>query len=255
MSTLLGVGRYLEVAQVAGARLLDLADEAGEDTKVPSCPAWTVRALVAHQAMVHRWATATVNGTNPRDERNQTDIRKNVEDLRGFFEEGLAFLVDAIREAPEDLKVDTFLRNAPSPREFWARRQAHETTLHSIDALSAVLGRVPSSDEAAVSLDVATDGIDELLRGFYTRGKSGLFDGERYDIAVTPDDVDRTWLVHVDHSLTVTENGAADGAAVVISGSAAQIHLGLWNRGDELHVAGRTEVLDRWRETQQIRWG
>ena len=254
MSTLLGVDRYLEVAQAAGARLLDLADEAGEDSKVPTCPAWTVRALVAHQAMVHRWATATVNGTNQRDERNQTDIRKNVEDLRGFFEEGLGLLVDAIGDAPVDLKVDTFLRNAPSPREFWARRQAHETTLHMVDALSAALGRVPTSEEAALELDVASDGIDELLRGFYTRGKSGLFDGERYDIGVAPNDVDRTWLVHVDRSLTVTENGPVDGAAVVITGTAAEIHLGLWNRGDELAVSGRTEVLDRWRETQQIRW-
>ena len=43
-------------------------------------------------------------------------------------------------------------------------------------------------------------------------------------------------------------------AAVAISGTAAAVHLGLWNRGDELTVSGRTDVLDRWRDTQQIRW-
>jgi uncharacterized protein (TIGR03083 family) len=234
--------------------MLDLADTAGDDARVPTCPSWTVRALLAHQAMVHRWATATVRGTDPRNERTQTDLKNNVDDLRSFFAEGVDLLTNAIEAAPVDLDVDTFLRNAPSPREFWARRQAQETTLHMVDALSAVLGRVPTAAEADLDADVAVDGIDELLRGFFTRGKSGLFDGERYDIAVLPTDAERRWLVHVDETLTVTPDGATDDAAVTISGSAAEIHLGLWNRGDGLRVEGRSGLLDRWRETQQIRW-
>ena len=33
--------------------------------RVPTCPEWTVRDLLAHQTMVHRWATAHVRGDDP----------------------------------------------------------------------------------------------------------------------------------------------------------------------------------------------
>ena len=97
----------------------------------------------------------------------------------------------------------TFLKDAPAPREFWARRQAHETTIHMVDAQSALLGRVPSTDEAGISSAFAADGLDELLRGFFTRGKSKLFDGKPFVTVVAPDDVDRRWVLRVDERLSV----------------------------------------------------
>ena len=48
-----------------GAALDVAARAAGVDAPVPSCPAWDVRALLAHQTMVHRWATAHVRGEDP----------------------------------------------------------------------------------------------------------------------------------------------------------------------------------------------
>jgi len=38
------------------------------------------------------------------------------------------------------------------------------------------------------------------------------------------------------------------------TGTAAQIYLGLWNRGTEITSAGRTDVLDRWHRVQRVRW-
>ena len=96
-------------------------------------------------------------------------------------------LLAALRDAPEDLEAMTFLKDAPSPRRFWARRQCHETTIHMVDALAAAKARLPTTDEAAVDDALAVDGIDELLRGFYTRGKSKLYDGEAFTMAVVPD--------------------------------------------------------------------
>lgn len=168
MSAALDIDRYLEVLQTSGARFVASARRAGEATKVPTCPSWKVRALVAHQAMVHRWATATVLGDDRSALLSQTEIRKNVDDLEQYFAAGVAGLVDALRAAPEDLVVETFLRDPPSPRVFWARRQAHETTVHAVDAQSAELGRAPTAAEAGIDLDVAVDGIDELLTGFFT---------------------------------------------------------------------------------------
>ena len=151
----------------------------------------------------------------------------------------------------------TFLNDAPPPREFWARRQAHETTIHMVDALAASLGRLPTSAEVDIGPRLATDGVDELLRGFFTRGRSKLFDGTEYSVAVVASDLDRLWILHVGERLTVEpDGGRADGHRVecTIRGTAAELYLALWNRGDEVGVEGRTDVLDRWRATQRIRW-
>jgi uncharacterized protein (TIGR03083 family) len=256
MPTSLTLDDHLAALESAGARQIALAEKAGLDADVPTCPAWTCRSLIAHQAMVHRWADAHVRGEDPGAVMNETDTAAKVDDLPAYYREGLARLVDALRAAPADLSAMTFLKDAPAPREFWARRQAHETTIHGIDALAATLGRWPTTAEADVDRAVAVDGIDELLRGFFTRGKSKLFDGTELDVAVVPTDSDRRWLLHVAEKLTVEPGDATDGsgAAATISGPAAAIYLALWNRGDEVQLTGDAGLLDRWRTSQRIGW-
>ena len=51
--------------------------------------------------------------------------------------DGAIDLVTALVRAPDDLEAPVFLHDAPAPREFWARRQCHETTIHAVDALAA----------------------------------------------------------------------------------------------------------------------
>jgi hypothetical protein len=136
-------------------------------------------------------------------------------------------------------------------------RQAHETTIHMVDALAGALGRVPTTAEADLEAPLAADGLDELLRGFFTRGRSELYDGTGYDIAVVPSDSDRRWLLHVGPRLTVEPDQAgtaSDTPASTLTGTAAGLYLALWNRGSEVEVGGRTDLIDRWRATQRIRW-
>ena len=76
--------------------------------------------------------------------------------------DGHAALVTALRCAPPDLSVATFLP-APSPLHFWARRQAHETAIHRADA-DAACGEL-----STYAPEFAQDGIDELLHGFAAR--------------------------------------------------------------------------------------
>ena len=257
MPTSVTIDQHLAGIDTAGQRLLELALSAGLQAKVPTCPTWTVDALVAHQAMVHRWATAHVRGDDRAEVPNQTELRRTVADLPTYYRDGLSGLLAALRDAPDDLRAMSFLNDAPSPRRFWARRQCHETTVHMVDALAAAKGRLPTTDEAAVDDALAVDGIDELLRGFFTRGKSKLYDGEAFTVAVVPTDADRRWVLHVDERLTVDPGDppvAGDGAAATISGSATALYLALWNRGDEVEIAGRSELLDHWRATQRITW-
>ncbi len=254
MPTSLTFRQHLETLRSSADRLGRLAASVDEGTGVPTCPGWDVRALLAHQAMVHRWATANVTGTDTDAVPSETTVRETVEDLAGFYDDGVSAVLAALEQAPEDLDVRTFLNDAPAPRPFWARRQAHETTIHMVDALSATLGRFPTRAEVAVDADVAIDGIDELLRGFFTRGRSKLFEGEKYTVAVVPTDSDRRWTLRVDERLGVDPGDEAVEGDATITGTAAAIYLALWNRGDEATVEGRPGLLDRWRQTQRVRW-
>jgi uncharacterized protein (TIGR03083 family) len=265
MPTSLTIDQHLAVLASAGADLLDLALGAGFEAAVPTCRAWDVRALVAHQAMVHRWAAAHVRGSDPAAVANQTKIRTTVGDLPAFYREGLADLLDALATAPPDLHAMTFLADAPPPRAFWARRQTHETTIHGVDALAAQLGRLPLATETGIERPLAVDGLDELLRGFFSRGRSRLYDGHAHTIAVVPTDAAHGWLLHVADRMTVDDldMGAGDldtghleerAAAATLTGTTVQLYLGLWNRGDEVELSGRPDVLERWRSTQRVRW-
>ena len=239
----------------SGRGLSDSARVAGLDAAVPTCPDWTVAQLVAHQAMVHRWATEHISLGNPDEALTDEQILDTAPDLLAFYDEGLDALVVALEAAPPDLDVFTFLKDAPAPRQFWARRQAHETTMHAVDVQAALLGRVPSTIEAGIDRSLAVDGLDELLRGFFTRGKSKLFDGSPFVMVVAPSDADRRWLVRVDERLTVDPGDADDpDADARLTGTAAALYLALWNRGDEIEVQGRAEVLPRWHETQRVTW-
>jgi uncharacterized protein (TIGR03083 family) len=254
--TSLSFDEHLAALARAGDRLVDRAEVAGMEAAVPTCPRWTVADLVAHQSMVHRWATANVRGDDPTAVPSETTIRDEVADLPAYYREGCAALQAALRGAAPDLEAMTFLKDAPPPRQFWARRQAHETTMHMVDAESAVAQRRPTTAEADIEPALAADGIDELLRGFFTRGRSKLFDGAELTMVVVPTDVDRRWVVRVAERLTVEPGDGDLGATadVTLAGTAAGLYLALWNRGDDIDVTGQRDVVERWHATQRVGW-
>lgn len=250
----LAFDRYLDVIAAAAGSLSSSAAAAGLDTPVPTCPRWKVADLVAHQSVIHRWAASLLR-LDDAPASSKTEIAKQVpaEGLLDWFAAGLEELAAALRNAAPDVPAMVFLNDPPAPRQFWARRQAHETLIHSVDAIAASLGRVPSAGEVAVDDGVALDGIDELLTGFFTRGRSKIADDVAFAVAVLPDDHDRAWTMHVvDGRMTTTREH--DDAEAELTGSARQLYLGLWNRGAEVAMSGRPEVLDRWRASQRIRW-
>ena len=255
MSASLGFEQYLRTIETASGRLVADLEDVGLSAPVPTCPSWNGRALLAHQAVVHRWATTQVAGTDPKSVPTQTVLRKQCDDLPCYFRAGVVALVDAPDHADPDVVAGPFLNNAPDHCVFWARRQAHETTIHGVDALATRTGRPPGAEGCAITRGVALDGIDELLAGFYTRGASRLFVGEEFDIVVAPSDSDRCWTMHVGTTNTVIE-GHTEAAATVLrlTGTSAELYLGLWNRGDELRSDGDDQLIDRWRRAHRIRW-
>ncbi len=253
-----GLSEHLEGLREALAAFTDEARRAGLDAPVPTTPGWDVRHLVAHQGMVHRWAIGRIAG-----ERVDTRAIENealaLEDPVTWLREGGLRLVTAIQEAPEDLETPVFLDDAPSPRRFWARRQCHETTIHSVDALAAALGRMPRAEDTWITRKMALDGIDELLTGFLSRKSSPLRTEKPVVFGIHPTDVERSWLVHVSAEPPVVErldegapgrwhrHGRAD---VVLKAPAEVLYLALWNRTDELTAEG----LELWRELARVTW-
>ncbi|KGN38126.1 maleylpyruvate isomerase family mycothiol-dependent enzyme [Knoellia subterranea] len=236
------------------------AEQAGLDAPVPTCPDWTVRDLVTHQGMVHRWATALVVGDDAvaADPAALEAAGLASTDPLSWFRMGGARLLQALEQAPADLDALVFLKNAPPARQFWARRQCHETTIHAADALSARTSRMPSAHLANLDAPLAADGIDELLTGFLPRSKSRLRSDDTVRIAVCPSDVEQAWLVTVSEGPPVStrhtrEDVELRDAEVTFSGTAAELYLGLWNRGDEI-TTNDADELARWRALARVQW-
>ncbi|MDF9811881.1 maleylpyruvate isomerase family mycothiol-dependent enzyme [Streptomyces sp. SPB162] len=244
------MAEFIEILRHDGTRLADAAGQAGLDAPVPTCPDWRVRDLVQHTGTVHRWATGFV----VEGREQPAPIGGKVPDdsaLLDWYREAHADLVAALTAAPVDLRCWHFLA-APSPLEFWARRQAHETAVHRVDA-EAALGTDPSP----ATTDFAADGVDELLAGFHTRPRSKVRSELPRTLRVQAVDTPAgtgDWLVHLSQKAPRVERGAPGAADCTVSGPAADLYLALWNRGpyDGLDVSGDTKLLELWRRASPI---
>jgi uncharacterized protein (TIGR03083 family) len=253
----------IETVGTEGERLLEVAVAAGLDAPVPTCPEWKVRELVAHTGGVHRWAgTIVLEGrTNPVGQEEEGEIMRppaGDEALLSWFGDGHRRLTDALRAAPPDLECWTFMP-APSPLAFWSRRQAHETTMHRVDAESAA-GRV-----TGVAASVAVDGIDELVTRFLVRPRGRLRADPARELAVETTDTADAWDVSIGPDRVCAERRprareAQPGATpdCTIRGPASDLYLLLWNRiavhDAEIEVDGDPELLRLWRQEATVRW-
>jgi uncharacterized protein (TIGR03083 family) len=250
------VAEHISALRREGDLLVRAAAAADLDADVPRCPGWTVRDLLRHVGGVHRWARAHVAGARREplgDEEVEEVMRAPSDDgrLTAWLREGCEALVAALESAPPDLECWSFLP-ARSPLAFWARRQAHETGIHRVDA-EAPRGRITPFEPA-----VAADGIDELLRGFAARRAATGSPGERTLLVEAPD-AGSAWLVTMTPQRTAASalsDGARPDADCRLGGRATDVFLFLWNRADRdgLDVEGDAGLLELWRETFRVRW-
>jgi uncharacterized protein (TIGR03083 family) len=255
MPTQLTLDEHLMALRDSGSALLAAAATAGLRAKVPTCPGWDVAKLVTHQGMVHRWAAANLRGERDHKTSKSRAEAEVAPDLLEWFSTGLDALVDTLTATAEDAKALVFLNDAPPPRRFWARRQAHETTIHSMDTVSAMLDRWPTAADVSIDPMLAADGIDELLTGFITRGKGdALSVTEPCTLLVSTEDIGRAWTLRIGDGPIVTTVGATENPDATFSGSAVQLYLSLWNRADEIRVTGPADLVTQWRSGIRIRW-
>ena len=136
--------------------------------------------------------------------------------------------------------------------------------MHAVDAMSAARGRPPRAEEIWIRGGVATDGIDELLLGFLPRRNLDDAFPTARTLVVHTTDTGAAWTLRLGEGRVVSTVGAqpapptahdvdtANGP-VVVTGTAAQVYLGLWNRGDELEVSDPA-FLATWQHAAAVLW-
>ncbi|MFI9386207.1 maleylpyruvate isomerase family mycothiol-dependent enzyme [Kutzneria sp. NPDC052558] len=234
-----------------GERLAAAAEQAGPSAPVPTCPDWAVRDLLVHTGAVHRWATACVADarTEPADLGEVAKAAGALADeaLVDWFRAGLTELAHVLTAAPDDLECWTFMRTAPTGSQFWARRQAHETTIHSVDAEAAAGLASP------IASTLAADGVDELLCGFLPRNRR-LRVEEPASVLVSATDTGDHWLFHYGpEQPTAARVSAPVDADATIAGTAAELYLALWNRRPLHGLTSDQALADRWADQVQVR--
>lgn len=248
-----GFELWADAISDAGVVLHANAVRAGLGSAVPTCPGWTVRDLLAHQGMVHRWAREIVAGTSPQEIDTDALEREGLAsaDLVDWVDDGIEALLRTLDRTDPDEQVWFFLPGAGSPVLGWTRRQCHETTIHAVDALAAALGRPPAADEVWFGPGLAADGVDELLTGFLPR--RGLRLPERRRVLVRSEDNGDAWTVDfAGDEATATADELPD-PDTVLTGTAVQLYLALWNRGVEVAETG-LPLLESWSAGQRVTW-
>ncbi|MEU8888549.1 maleylpyruvate isomerase family mycothiol-dependent enzyme [Streptomyces sp. NPDC048442] len=257
------IDAYVNSLVEEGVLLASAAEAAGTGADVPTCPGLQVRGLLRHTGMVHRWATVhVVHGhRDPQPDGGEPDL--DGAELLAWFREGHTALVAALRAAPADLECWTFLP-APSPLAFWARRQAHETAVHRMDAEAATGAQL-----SGVSAEFALDGIDELLTGFHGRARSRVRTDHASVLRIRATDTTAgpglaapatpaaVWTVHLSKDApprTVrNDEGPAD---TELSGPPELLYATLWNRlpTEAVTLTGDPGPAAAWRELSGITW-
>lgn len=134
-----------------------LAATANPDLPVPPCQPWSVDALIAHTAGVHRWAAATASLPPEADlpDDRPYDEAARADDYRRAATQLRRALADPSRRCPT--------LAGPGVTAWWARRQLHEVLIHHHD-LAAALGRQLTVDPL-----VAADCIAEVVDTMFPR--------------------------------------------------------------------------------------
>lgn len=222
---------YLKEIQQQAAALRAAAVAAGPDAEVATCPGWTVHRLVRHIARVHNQVVLSFDtdpgGESPRTERPPEDW----DELLAYWDERVGTMLGEFARRGPDSPAWAFA--GFSGTGFWARRQAHETAIHRLDAEHAAHGdAVP---HLVFEPEFAADGADEALTVMIARFPTEVAG----TVLVHAADAGRAWLV------TLTEGGKPEiGKATDIDtdaslvGTADAVYRALWKRPSTAVVNG-----------------
>lgn len=225
MKALIDYGRLLDVIAVEAEALASSTHGQRPELQVPACPGLNVGETARHVGSTYRMTLSWLrDGRQPV--RWQQDPAQG-EDLADFVRSGVEpLLAELAAHEPED-PCGTWWP-VEANYGFWARRLAHETTVHRMDVqAAAAIPLDPVADE------VAADGVDEVLslrfvHRLHVLGVSGTREG-----TVALRAADRVWLARSgpDGSAAwLASPEEAESADAEVGGRAMTVYRWLWGR-------------------------
>jgi len=215
------------------------------DARVPCCPDWSVRDLIAHVGEVQLfWSAAVAAG--PADSPPSDDAVGDVKphgDMLAWSATATATLVAALRDAGPERGCWTWWKSAGAPMtaQAVARHQVQEAAIHALDAQQAAgLG-------SSLPPSVAADGVGEHLTVELPTNGPWPHDPARLLIEAGDGG---TWLIALgqDGALVSKQpDGTVLSAEAVVSGSPNDLVLAFYRRQDleRLQVVGDERLLSR----------
>ncbi len=226
--------------------------------RVPSCPEWDLRRLVAHVGQGHRFGADAVR----RRVRDASEVTAPTSiavpgasaELGGWLRAGAQELVDAVRTAGPDQPMWNYL-GVDLHAGFWLRRMAHETAVHRADVALTV--------DAPFELDasLAADAVSEWLSAVNSPGAAA----HRPDLARELAGHGQTLHLHATDSPSLGQSGewlirrGPDGvswehdhqcADVAVRGRAVDLLLALLGRipvdDERITVFGDAALFEHW---------
>lgn len=238
--------RYLQTLAADAARLRDIAAR-DLAARVPSCPGWTVTDLVRHVATVYQHKTETMRrGEFPTSWPPDTPDQEPVGALDAAFAD---LITEFATRKPDESAVTWFTPDQTVG--FWVRRMAQESVIHRVDAELALAEPI-----APIPVDLAVDGIDEVLVRFLSYGSrewseefiEGLAGCDNEAVLVSAGG--QGWLVRLGRDGIDVErvrlgrdgvdvergDGTPAAALATLSGDPGAVLLWLWRRADDADV-------------------
>lgn len=250
---------YLDHLDRESRRFLEVLASVDPAVPVPTCPDWSTADLVWHLAEVQWfWGSIAEGRITDKDDVEAADGEKparpdDYQELLALFGTARKRLAAAVADGADDTPMWSWA--AEQTLRFTRRRQAHEALIHRVDAeLTAGIPVDPLDPR------LAADGIDEVLTvmwgdvpdwaGFSTTGKV---------LALETTDTGDAWMVELgrmvgtsprsgrsyDEPTTTPVEAGSRTADALVRGSAADLDLWLWNRGNlGIERSGDQAALD-----------
>jgi len=203
------------------AAFLEACEVAGLTTAVTYCPGWNVADLLWHLTEVHHFWRSMVAERRDTWEGYAEPTRPVPEGLLAMYRHGRDELVSTLSGCEPATPVWTWTNDHTAG---WViRRMAHETAIHTWDAVEAAGMPNPIDPE------LASDGIDEFLAYFIGGAAEGA-EPVNGSVHIHCGDVAGEWTIRPTEAggFDVSREHAKGDCA--IRGSASNILLALWRR-------------------------
>lgn len=241
---------YLEVIRTEAAALRAVVAGADLEARVPSCPDWSLRDLVAHVGRTHRFHTGNVQRgvTDPPTFDALPVPPEDDHALLLWLDEGVEDMLAVLARLDPDGPAWNWSLD-PQVASFWPRRMALETAVHRWDAELALGKAQPFAPE------LAADGVDEVLRVHLPADRHDADEEEQVPdphagrVRVSASDHPGDWLVTLrpdgaDVTGGPDGGGAEHGADATVRGPLFDLFLAVWGRldVDRLEVTGDPDL-------------